>query len=97
MRRHDEGDPSGAASGGEGTGRSGPTPKQIVIAILALVLLIFAAANFKSVEVNFLFFTTKARVVTVILVSALLGFGAGYVVGRPGRAERKRLREEDKD
>jgi hypothetical protein len=33
----------------------------------------------------------------VILVSALLGFGVGYVVGRPSRAERKRMRERKED
>lgn len=97
MRRHDDGDPLDAGSGGGGGERGGPTPKQIAIVLLALVLVIFAAANFKSVEVNFLLFTTQARVVTVILVSALLGFAVGHFVGRPGRAARKRGREEEKD
>jgi ABC-type anion transport system duplicated permease subunit len=30
------------------------------------------------------------RVVTVIAISALLGFAVGWFVGRPSRAERKR-------
>lgn len=73
-------------------------PRQVLGAIVVLVLVIFAAANFKSVEVNFLFFTTQARVVTVIAVAGLLGFVVGYLVGRPARAERKRLREDrDRD
>jgi len=77
--------------------RGGPAPRQIAVGVLAVVLVVFAAANFKSVRVNFLLFTTQARVVTVILVSALLGFGVGYVVGRPSRAERKRMRERKED
>ncbi|MEW6058798.1 MAG: LapA family protein [Actinomycetota bacterium] len=83
--------------GGERVERGGPSPKLIASAVFALILIVFAAANFKRVEVNFLLFTTKARVVTVILVAAALGFIVGYFVGRPGRAERKRMREEGKD
>jgi ABC-type anion transport system duplicated permease subunit len=45
------------------------------------------------VDVNFLFFTARARVVTVIVLSAILGFAIGYYVGRPGRADRKLLRD----
>ncbi len=73
----------------------GVTPKQAGIAVLGLVLVIFALLNFDRVEVNFILFSTRARVVTVIVVSALLGFGVGWFVGRPSRAERKRLRDKD--
>ncbi len=41
-----------------------------VLVSLAVILVIFAAANFNPVKVNFLLFTTRARVVTVILVAA---------------------------
>ncbi|HEX7464737.1 MAG TPA: LapA family protein [Actinomycetota bacterium] len=92
-----EGEPLGAGESGTGAERGGPSPKLIAIGVFALILVIFAAANFNPVKVNFLLFTTRARVVTVILVAAVLGFIVGYFVGRPGRAERKRMREGEKD
>ncbi len=72
--------------------RSGVRPRQVIIAVAGLILVLFAAVNFGEVKVNFLVFSTQARVVTVIVVSALLGFVAGYFSGRPSREDRKRLR-----
>jgi uncharacterized integral membrane protein len=77
--------------------RSGITPRQILIGILAILLIAFAIANFEPVEVSFLLFDSRARVVTVIAVAGVLGFVIGYFVGRPGREERRRLRERDRD
>ena len=101
MRRQEDFDPGAddpdhePARQGSGPGpvpRGGVSPKWIAAGIAALVLLIFAIANFERVEVNFLLFSTKARVVTVIIVSGLLGFLAGWFVGRPSRADRKAMR-----
>jgi uncharacterized integral membrane protein len=72
--------------------RSGVRPRQVIIAAVGLILVLFAALNFGEVKVNFLVFSTRARVVTVIVVSALLGFVAGYFAGRPSREDRKQLR-----
>jgi uncharacterized integral membrane protein len=72
--------------------RSGVRPRQVIIAAAGLILVLFAAVNFGKVKVNFLVFSTQARVVTVIVVSALLGFVAGYFAGRPSREDRKQLR-----
>jgi uncharacterized integral membrane protein len=72
--------------------RSGITLRQVVIALLAIVLIAFAIANFRRVRVSFLLFTTDARLVTVIVVAAALGFVIGYFVGRPSREQRKWLR-----
>jgi uncharacterized integral membrane protein len=94
--RMQEGEPLGPTEGKPGGERSGPNAKLIAIAVAVLILVIFAAANFKPVKVNFLLFTTRARVVTVILVAAVLGFIVGYFVGRPARAARKLLRKEEK-
>jgi uncharacterized integral membrane protein len=74
---------------------SGITAKRIIIAILAIVLIAFAIANFRQVRVNFLLFDTDARLVTVIVVAAVLGFVIGYFVGRPNRMQRRHLREWD--
>lgn len=97
MRRHDEGDFADRGNGGtgppEGRRTGGISARQVLIFVLVLVLIIFGVANFKIVEVNFLFFTTRARVVTVIVVAAILGFIAGYFVGRPGREDRKVLKD----
>lgn len=97
MRRHDEDDFADRGNGGtgppEGRRTGGISARQVLIFVLVLVLIIFGVANFKIVEVNFLFFTTQARVVTVIVVATILGFIAGYFVGRPGREDRKVLKD----
>jgi uncharacterized integral membrane protein len=77
--------------------RSGISFRQVLIAIVAVILIAFAIANFDSVKVNFLLFDTRARMVTVIVVAAGLGFVIGYFVGRPGRLQRKYLKQRDDD
>jgi uncharacterized integral membrane protein len=88
-------DPGGGRSEPIEDPRSGISAKQVVIAILAIVLIAFAIANFRQVRVNFLLFDTDARLVTVIVVTAALGFAIGYFVGRPSRLQRRRLKEWD--
>jgi uncharacterized integral membrane protein len=87
-----------------GGGRSEPLPprsgisfRQVLIAILAVILIAFGIANFDKVEVNFLLFDSDARLVTVIVVAAGLGFVIGYFVGRPGRLQRKYLKQREND
>jgi uncharacterized integral membrane protein len=75
--------------------RSGVTPRQVLIALFAVLLVVFAVANFKPVEVNFLVFSTRARVITVVVVAGALGFLLGWLVGRPTRDERRYLRRRD--
>jgi len=84
MRRHEDFDPS---EEGDPTRvpRSGVEPKWIVAGIVGILLVIFALQNAERVDVDFLVFDAKVRVVTVIVVSALLGFVAGWLVGRPSR------------
>ena len=77
--------------------RSGISFRQVVIAILAVILIAFGVANFDTVRVNFLLFDSQARLVTVIVVAAGLGFVIGYFVGRPGRLQRKYLKQLDED
>jgi uncharacterized integral membrane protein len=96
MRRHEGEDsdrdderPSQAEAGR----RRGISAAQVLAVIAVILLVIFAIANSRRVDVNFLFFTSRARVVTVIVLSAILGFVIGYYVGRPGRADRKLLRD----
>jgi uncharacterized integral membrane protein len=77
----------------KGGRRRGISVAQVLAVIAVILLIVFSIANSRRVDVNFLFFTARARVVTVIVLSAILGFFIGYYVGRPGRADRKLLRE----
>jgi len=103
MRREDDFDPGSdpGSRHGEGatepraTTTSGIGPQQILIGLLVVVLVVFAIANFDRVEVNFLLFQTRARVITVVAVAAALGFLIGYLVGRPTREQRRYLRKRD--
>lgn len=90
-------DPGGGRSEPLPPPRSGISFRQVVIAILAVILIAFGIANFKKVDVNFLLFDAQARLVTVIVVAAGLGFVIGYFVGRPGRLQRKYLKERERD
>jgi uncharacterized integral membrane protein len=96
MRRHggDGSDGQDERSGPDEVGRRrGVSVAQVLAVIAVILLIIFAIANSRRVDVNFLFFTARARVVTVIVLSAILGFIIGYYVGRPGRADRRLLRD----
>ena len=92
-------DPGGGRSEPLPPSRSGISFRQVVIAIVAVILIAFGVANFDTVRVNFLLFDSQARLVTVIVVAAGLGFVIGYFVGRPGRLQRKYLKqlEDDRD
>jgi uncharacterized integral membrane protein len=104
MRREDDSEPRGDRND-PGGGRSQPieeeappsiTPRRVAIVVLAILLLVFAVVNFDPVNVNFLVFDSDARLFTVIVVSAALGFAIGYFVGRPSREERRILRRRDR-
>jgi uncharacterized membrane protein YciS (DUF1049 family) len=95
------GDPGKDPGGGRGepdrSPRSGVSFRQVVIAVLAVVLIAFGIANFDKVEVNFLLFDSQARLFTVIVVAGGLGFVIGYFVGRPGRLQRRYLKDRERD
>jgi uncharacterized integral membrane protein len=77
--------------------RAGIRPRHVIIVLFAIVLIAFAIANFRYVEVSFLVFETRARLVTVIAVAAALGFVIGYFTGRPTRLQRRWLRRREED
>jgi uncharacterized integral membrane protein len=81
------------APGGWIQSRTGVSVATLITLVAVGILIAFAVVNFRPVVVNFLLFTATTRVVTVIVVSALLGFIVGWYVGRPARDERKHLRE----
>jgi uncharacterized integral membrane protein len=57
--------------------------------VIATVLIIFAVQNRNDVRVSFLFFHWDARVIYVIIVSALLGMLVAYLLGRRRRRVRR--------
>jgi uncharacterized integral membrane protein len=66
----------------------------IVALVAATVLVIFAVQNRRRVRVDFLFFHWDARVIYVIIVSALLGMLVAYLLGRRRRRVRRGERRE---
>ena len=65
----------------------------VVALVIAALLVIFAIQNTKQVRVSFLFFHWDARVIYVIIVSALLGMFVAYLLGRRRRRVRRGERE----
>jgi uncharacterized integral membrane protein len=57
--------------------------------LIAAVLIIFAVQNRNDVRVSFLFFHWDARVIYLIIVSALLGMLLAYLLGRRRRRARR--------
>jgi uncharacterized integral membrane protein len=57
--------------------------------VVAAVLVIFAVQNRNDVRVSFLFFHWDARIIYVIIVSALLGMLVAYLLGRRRRRVRR--------
>ena len=71
-------------------GRQGTSWKTWVIGSAIVLLLIFVALNFQTVEVNFLFGTTKTPLIFALLIAAALGALVGWllpVVRRGRRAD----------
>jgi uncharacterized integral membrane protein len=73
--------------------RSGMSGKWIGVIVAGALLLIFGLQNSEKVDVDFWIFDAQARIVTVIVVAALLGFVIGWFVGRPSRMQRKAMRK----
>jgi uncharacterized integral membrane protein len=66
---------------------------RIAALVIAALLVIFAIQNTKQVRVSFLFFHWDARVIYLIIVSALLGMFVAYLLGRRRRRVRRGERE----
>jgi uncharacterized integral membrane protein len=55
-------------------------PKHVVIAVLVLLLGLFALLNTHEVNLDFIVGNADLSLIFVIVVSALIGFAVGYVV-----------------
>ncbi len=88
--------PTGSDNTGAGQSPEGKRRRMAwrpFIAGVALVLLIvFAVQNTTDVTVHWAFFTTTNALITVIVVSAILGALVGQVVGMIRRRHKKEVR-----
>jgi uncharacterized integral membrane protein len=79
-------------------GKRGTNWKTWAIGTATVVLLIFVALNFQTVEVNFLFGTTKTPLIFALLIAAALGALVGWllpVVRRGRKADRAETPSQD--
>ncbi len=74
-----------------GGGGFQPSGRQILGAVVAVVLVVFIAANNDDTEVSFVFFDATLPLWIVLALTALLGVGIGMVIGtRRARAKLRR-------
>lgn len=65
--------------------REGPSGKLIAAGVALVLLLFFMLQNRDRASVDFLFWDVEARLWTVIVISAVLGFVIGWLLGRSRR------------
>jgi uncharacterized integral membrane protein len=81
--------------------REGPSTKLIVLAVVAVLLVVFVLQNTDRANIDFLLWQGSFPLWTMILVAAVLGTVGGWILGRIGGAERRardaerRLRERE--
>jgi len=88
MDQHPRPDPNSEPSTG-----FRPTPRQVVVAVAAVLLLIFILANFESAEVSFVVTTVTLPLGIVLIVTTLLGMAIGATLGV--RRTKRRYRNDD--
>jgi lipopolysaccharide assembly protein A len=57
-------------------------PKMVAILVLAVVLIVFGLVNTNQVNVDFIVASVDVAMIVVIVVSAVVGFGLGWLVAR---------------
>lgn len=73
------------------TGAKRDTPwTLIVFGVLALYAIIVAVLNSEEVKVDFLFFSTRIRLLILIFLCLGVGFAAGFLVDRWRERRKKR-------
>ncbi len=72
---------------------------KVTAALVLLALLVaFVIQNYNQYgRVHYVFLTRTSRILWVILVSGVLGWISGYLIGRPSKRHRRVLKEYDKD
>ncbi|MEI8240271.1 MAG: hypothetical protein WCI22_12715 [Actinomycetota bacterium] len=72
-----------------GGGHEGPSPRLIVAAVLAVVMIVFVVRNGHATSINFLFFSWDTTVRWSLFIAILLGVALDRLVIW-GRARRKK-------
>lgn len=68
--------------------RKQPSPRVIVVAVLGVLLGVFAVLNSQSVRIHWIVATSDVPLIVVILGCGLIGFVVGWLLARH-RASRK--------
>ena len=91
MTHHDPERPaSGTPARSEPRPRWRPSSRQVIAAIILVLILVFALVNLEHVRVDLVFGQLTTQVFFVIAVPALLGFLAGLIVQRQRDRRRRR-------
>lgn len=61
------------------------TPQRIALAVVAGLIVLFAALNSQTVTMHWLIATSEMPLFVGLLVFALLGFAVGFLTGRRDR------------
>ena len=74
--------------------RNALTVRLVVGLVVLALFVIFVSLNSESVPIDFIFLETRAPLVLVFLICAVIGGLVAYLLGRPGRrASRKYIKE----
>lgn len=65
----------------------------LLMVVLVAAIAVFGLQNLEPVRVEFLGFAGRFGVAWVIATATVVGFAIGWLVGRPSRAQRRRLRD----
>lgn len=65
----------------------GFTVKQVLLAVLALIVLVLAIVNFESTPIDLVFFTVTMPLFFVIVGAALIGWLVGLLTGGRSRTD----------
>lgn len=68
--------------------RQARVAKAIVVLAIVILLLVFVTQNLEEVPVDFVFVTASFPLIWVLIVTAILGGAAGYLLGRPSKGTR---------
>jgi uncharacterized integral membrane protein len=85
----DERKPDQGARGDWVERREGPSGKLIGLGVVVLLLLVFVVQNTDEADVDLFLWDAVLPIWLVIVIAAVLGLVAGWILGRVGRKRRR--------